>query len=145
MPRGSIPRCLQRGIDSHEIKKAFHLRLQITQRRKTNCPTRYHSDFMNDFTHFTDTDASSYILPFVTAGSRLHLLSSRIRRGRFWTAAPRRVPDILSAASHQPTALCIRVRMYYSSSTHLLIPLKNIIAKTHVIVKQEFFIYTTNA
>lgn len=31
---------------------------------------------MNDFTHFTDTESDSYILPSVTAGSRLCLLSS---------------------------------------------------------------------
>lgn len=76
-----------------------------------------------------------YILPLVTAGTRLCLLSSILYR-RFWTAAPRRVPNILSAASHQPTALCNQVRMYYSSSTHLLISLQNMITKLPSFVKR---------
>lgn len=67
-------------------------------------------------------------------------LFSIYNRKRFWTAAPGRVPDILSAASHQPAALCNQVRMYYSPSTHLLISLRNIIAKTAGIVKREIWL-----
>lgn len=127
-PPGSFPA---------EIKKSSIPGLQ-TQRRKTNCPTRYHSDFMNDFTHSADTDLRPYILPLITAGNPSASTLSCINK-RFGTAAPRRVPDVLSAVSHQPAALCIQVRMYYSSSTHFLISLPTIITKTIAVVKQEFF------
>ena len=73
----AVAKCLQAAtwLVARGNKKSPPSPVIITQRRKTNCPTRYHSDFVKDFTHFTDTDVRSYILPFVTAGSRLHLLS----------------------------------------------------------------------
>ena len=101
-------------------KKNLHLSILFRiERRRIYCPTRYHSHFVI-FTHSPDTEPSdSYILPFVTAGipsaSTLFLLYRR-----FWTAAPRWVPDIPSAVSHHPTALWNQVCMYYSSSTLFL-------------------------
>ena len=122
-------------------KKNLHLSILFRiERRRIYCPTRYHSHFVI-FTHSPDTEPSdSYILPFVTAGipsaSTLFLLYRR-----FWTAAPRWVPDIPSAVSHHPAALWNQVCMYYSSSTHFSISLLIMIANRIINVKMDHSLF----
>ena len=87
-------------MDWYQIKNASGS--SCCQRREIFFLTRYHSGFV-DFIHTLIRYGfllESYILPAVTVGLRLRLLSIRFR-----TAALRSVPIPSSTASHRPAAL----------------------------------------
>lgn len=77
-----------------KIKKPLVLSLKKAPETKDCCPTRYHSDFMNDFTHLWDTE-SRFLYPSRCNG-RVPSVSTLLDtedfgqplRGEFHTSSP---------------------------------------------------------